>query len=72
MAAGSQLKEVEPVNADRVDAGDVPEGLGDALVLVVHHQGAKLLHAAAVAHLALAGTHALGAVDLWEGEGFRT
>ena len=64
MAAGRQLQEVEGLHGDGVAAGDVAEGAGDALVVVVDDEGAELLDAAAVAHLAAAGAHALGLVDL--------
>ena len=66
VAAGGELEEVESLDGDGVAAGDVAEGAGDALVVVVDDEGAELLDAAAVAHLAAAGAHALGLVDLGE------
>ena len=64
MATGSELQEVELVNGDGVDSGDVTEGPGAALVLVIDNERSEVLHAAPVPHLALASAHALGPVDL--------
>ena len=42
-------------NLDDIDTRDVPEGLGDTLVLVIDDKGAQLLHMAPVRQLTLPG-----------------
>ena len=51
------------INLDDINAGDVPEGLGDSLVLVIDDEGAQLLDMATVPQLTLAGAHAAGGVN---------
>ena len=48
---------------DDINTGNVPESLGDALVLVVDDKGTQLLDVTAVSQLSLAGAHAAGGVD---------
>merc|ERR1719192_543804 len=64
MASRGELQQVQVVHLDDINTGNVPESLGDALVLVVDDKGTQLLDVAAVPQLALAGTHAAGGVDL--------
>ena len=54
VAAGGQLQQVEPLDARELDAGEVAEGLGDALVLGVDDEGPLAADVAAVPHLTLA------------------
>ena len=51
------------VNLDDINARDVPEGLGDALVLVIDDKGTQLLHMATVPQLTLASAHTAGGVN---------
>ena len=51
------------VNLDDINAGDVPEGLGDPLILVIDDEGTQLLHMATVPQLTLAGAHTAGGVN---------
>ena len=62
MTAGGQLQQVKRVHLDAVHAGDVAEGAGEALVLVVDDEGPQLLDATPVAQLADTGAHATGGV----------
>ena len=48
---------------DDINTGNVPESLGDALVLVVDDKGTQLLDVTAVPQLSLASAHAAGGVD---------
>ena len=48
---------------DDINTGNVPESLGDALVLVVDDKRTQLLDVTAVPQLSLAGAHAAGGVD---------
>merc|ERR1719278_2579478 len=64
VTAWGKLQQVQVVHLDDINAGDVPEGLGDSLVLVIDDEGAQLLDVATVPQLTLAGTHAAGGVNL--------
>ena len=64
VAARGELQQVERVDVGELDAGDVAEGAGDAVVGVVHHKRAAALHEAAVTHLTLTGAHGLRGDDL--------
>ena len=48
---------------DDINTGNVPESLGDALVLAVDDKRTQLLYVTAVPQLSLAGAHAAGGVD---------
>ena len=48
---------------DDINTGNVPESLGDALILVVDDKGTQLLDVTAVPQLSLASAHAAGGVD---------
>merc|ERR1719264_878854 len=52
------------VNLDDIDSRDVPESLGDTLVLVIDDEGAQLLHMAPAPQLTLSSAHAAGGVNL--------
>jgi hypothetical protein len=52
VTTGGQLKQVQSANRGKLHTGDVAEGLGDARVLGVHHQGTAADNMTAVAHLA--------------------
>mmetsp|Transcript_158344 Transcript_158344/g.485145 ORF Transcript_158344/g.485145 Transcript_158344/m.485145 type:complete len:333 (+) Transcript_158344:3-1001(+) len=64
VATGRQLEQVEAGHAARLDTGQVAECLGDAVVLVVHDEGAAAEHVATVAHLSLAATELLGVLGV--------
>ena len=51
------------INLDGIDTRDVPESLGDTLVLVIDYEGAQLLHMAPAPQLTLAGAHTAGSVN---------
>ena len=57
---GNQLSESY---LDDINTGNVPESLGDALILVVDDKGTQLLDVTAVPQLSLASAHAAGGVD---------
>merc|ERR1719350_2542053 len=59
-----KLQQVEVVHLDGVNSGDVPESLGEPLVLVVDDKGSQLLDMPPVPQLSLASPHAPGGVDL--------
>ena len=48
---------------DDINTRNVPESLGDALILVVDDKGTQLLDVTAVPQLSLASAHAAGGVD---------
>mmetsp|Transcript_39086 Transcript_39086/g.70004 ORF Transcript_39086/g.70004 Transcript_39086/m.70004 type:complete len:350 (-) Transcript_39086:54-1103(-) len=56
VTAGSQLQQVQAVDASQLHARQITEGLGDALIGGIHHQGALAANVAAVPHLTLAAT----------------
>merc|ERR1719516_232091 len=58
-----ELEEVEVVHLDGVAPGNIPEGLGDPLVLVIHNKGPQLLDMPPVPQLALASPHPAGGID---------
>jgi len=64
VATGSELQEVQLSNLDGVDAGNIPEGLGQTLILIIDDERSALLDTPAVTHLSLSGPHPLGFVDL--------
>merc|ERR1719278_592100 len=64
VAAWGELQQVQDVNLDDIDTRDVPESLGDTLVLVIDDEGAQLLHMAPAPQLTLAGAHTAGGVNL--------
>merc|ERR1719434_513998 len=64
MASRGELQQVQVVHLDDINTGNVPESLGDALVLVVDDKGTQLLDVTAVPQLSLASAHAAGGVDL--------
>merc|ERR1719410_1134561 len=64
VTTGSELQEVKVVHGDGVDSGDVPEGLGQSLVLVINDKRSPLHDGPPVPQLTLAGPHALGGVHL--------
>ena len=51
------------INLDDINTRDVPESLGDTLVLVIDDEGAQLLHMTPAPQLALAGAHTAGGVN---------
>merc|ERR1719278_1270766 len=64
VAAWGELQQVQVVNLDDINTRDVPESLGDTLVLVIDDEGAQLLHMTPAPQLALAGAHTAGGVNL--------
>merc|ERR1719348_927672 len=64
MTARGKLQQVEVVHLDTVHAGDVPEGLGQTLVVVVDDERTLLLDSSPVPQLSLAGSHTAGGVHL--------
>ena len=70
VSSGGELEEVEAVDVAELDAGEVAEGLLDAVVVGVDDQRTATEGVAAVAHLALAGADPLGIGGLLDvGEG---
>ena len=70
VSSGGELEEVEAVDVAELDAGEVAEGLLDAVVVGVDDQRAATEGVATVAHLALAGADPLGIGGLLDvGEG---
>ena len=59
----TNIVNVWKINLDDIDTRDVPESLGDTLVLVIDDEGAQLLHMAPAPQLTLAGAHAAGGVN---------
>ena len=64
VGAGGELEEVERLDVHELDAGDVAEGAEHRGLLLVDDDRAELLHVAAVAGLALAGSDVLRGDDL--------
>ena len=60
----SELQQVEVVHLDAVHSRNVPEGLGQPLVVVVDDERASLLDSSPVPQLSLAGSHPPGGVHL--------
>ena len=58
------MQEVERIHRQDVDTRKVAEGLGDAVVLVVHDEGTLSVDIAAIAHLALAPAQVLAVLGL--------
>merc|ERR1712158_181343 len=63
VSAGSQFEEVEFVDGQQGDAGDVTEGQRDSLVLFVNNERTAFLDSSAVAHLSASGSEAAGGFD---------
>ena len=59
----TNIVNVWKINLDDIDTRDVPESLGDTLVLVIDDEGAQLLHMAPAPQLTLAGAHTAGGVN---------
>merc|ERR1712088_836427 len=64
MASRGELQQVQVVHLDDINTGNVPESLGDALILVVDDKRTQLLGVTAVPQFSFAGAHAAGGVDL--------
>merc|ERR1719189_248596 len=64
VTAWGKFQQVQIVHLDDINTRDVPECLGDTLILVIDNKGAQLLHMAAIPQLTLASTHAAGGVNL--------
>lgn len=56
MATWGEFEEVELVNGEEGDAGDVAEGEGDSVVLIVDDEGTAFLDVASVSHFTATGT----------------
>lgn len=63
MATWGEAEDVELVDVQGVDAGDVSEGSYDTVVLGIHDAWSEFLDVLAVAHLTSASSHASGGVD---------
>jgi len=59
-----ELQKVQLANLDGVGAGNVPEGLGQTLILIIDDERSALLDTPAVTHLSLSGPHPLRLVNL--------
>jgi hypothetical protein len=80
VTTGSQLEEVKPPDVDKLDTGQVAEGLDDTIVFIVDNKWTTALAVPAVPQLALAGPEFAGVGDfddisvgiqrLEEGNGF--
>merc|ERR1712215_276545 len=64
VTAGSELQQIEVVHLHCIDSGDVPEGLGESLILIVNDERSELLDTSSVPQLSLASPHAPGGVHL--------
>lgn len=64
VTTGCQLQQVQLVDADQGDTGNVAESLGQSLVFSVHNQWAQFGGATAIAHLAFTGAESSRLVDL--------
>lgn len=64
VTTGSELKEVEPADIDELDTGEVTEGTGQTIVLVVDNEGTTALTVTTVTKLTLTGTDLAGRGDL--------
>jgi hypothetical protein len=64
MSTGGELEEVEAANVDKLNTGEVAEGLDDTVILVVNNEGTTALTVAAVPELTLAGTELARVGDL--------
>ena len=64
VTSGGEVEEVEGAHGGELNTGDVPEGPGDTLVLLVNNQGTTPLGEATVPELALTGPQLLGPLDL--------
>merc|ERR1719348_1752641 len=64
MTSRSQLQEVEVVNLDGVNSRDVPECLGQTLILIIDDKRSSLLDVTSVSQLTLTGSHTSGGVHL--------
>merc|ERR1719209_2351492 len=64
VASGGELQQIEVVHLHGVNSRDVPEGLGESLVLIVNNERSKLLDTSSVPQLSLASPHAPGGVHL--------
>ena len=60
VATWGEFEEVELVNGEEGDAGDVAEGEGDSVVLIVDDEGTALLDVASVSHFTATGTKTAG------------
>lgn len=63
VATWGEAEDVELVDVEGVDAGDVSEGSYDTVVLGIHDAWSEFLDVLAVAHLTSASSHASGGVD---------
>merc|ERR1719220_44204 len=57
VASGSELQQVKVVHLHGVNSRDVPEGLGESLVLIINNERSKLLDTSSVPQLSLASPH---------------
>lgn len=63
VTAGSELEQVQLVDGQQSDTGDVTESEGDAFVFFVDNEGTTFLHSSAVSHFAASGTESSGGLD---------
>merc|ERR1719189_152487 len=64
VASGGELQQVQVVHLHCVNSWDVPECLGDSLILIIDDERSKLLDTPPVPQLTLASPHTSGGVHL--------
>merc|ERR1719209_33998 len=64
VASGGELQQVQVVHLHGVYSWDVPECLGDSLILIIDNQRSQLLDTSPVPQFTLASPHAPGGVHL--------
>jgi len=70
MSAGGEFEEVELVDGEERDAGDVSHGLDNAVVILVNNERASLLDSSSVSHFTASGSltsRFLDSVDVVDG-----
>lgn len=64
VTSGGEVEEVQGADGAELNTGDVPEGLGDTLVLLVNEEGTTPLGEATVPELSLSSPQLLGPLNL--------